>query len=192
MKQGWGFHIGGGFHHAFPDHGEGFCILNDVAISLAQLLHEGAVSTAAVLDLDVHQGNGTAVCFAQEERVHTISLHQENNYPAWKPPSDLDIGLPDGMEDSAYLEALGKALTWLEKKPRPDLVLFLAGADPFMKDQLGGLALSKKGLRARDDSVGAWCQQRGIPLSVVLAGGYAKETGDVVEIHLSTLESVSL
>ena len=161
-----------------------------MAIALAQLLHEGAIGQAAAVDLDVHQGNGTAACFAEEPRVATLSLHQENNYPAWKPPSDKDVGLPDGVGDAAYLERLEEALVWLGGQTPPDLVLYLAGADPFVGDQLGGLALTKGGLMARDERVAAWCRERGIPLAAVLAGGYAQETEDVVEIHLKTLGSV--
>ncbi|MCH7494033.1 histone deacetylase [bacterium] len=185
-----GFHIGGGFHHAFPDHGEGFCILNDIACSLTHLLDTKAIASAAVVDVDVHQGNGTATCFAGDPRVDTISLHQERNYPAWKPPSSLDIGLDDDTDDDQYLAALGAALNWLASRRPPGLVLMQAGADPYRHDQLGGLALTKAGLRERDGRVAKWCAERGIPLVAVLGGGYAADTADVVAIHRGTLEAL--
>lgn len=185
-----GFHVGGGFHHAFPDHGEGFCILNDVACALTSLLSEGAIARGAVVDLDVHQGNGTAVCLADEPRLDTLSVHHEFNYPAVKPPSDLDVGLCDGCKDDEYLEALDGALRWLAARPTPDLVVYVAGADPFVEDQLGGLALTKAGLRTRDERVVTWCRERGVPVAVALAGGYALRTEDVVAIHRATLEAI--
>ena len=188
LEQGWGFNIGGGLHHSFPDHGEGFCIINDVAISINQLRRERIVKNAAVIDLDVHQGNGTAVCFQSIPEVTTISMHQKNNYPSWKPKSDLDVGLEDGAGDDEYLSKLSKSLQWLSEKNKPDLVLFLAGADPYRKDQLGGLSLTKKGLEARDRHVFNWTKSNNSPVSVVLAGGYAKDVNDVVDIHFNTFK----
>ena len=188
LLQGWGFNIGGGLHHSFPDHGEGFCIINDIAISINQLIKEGKIHNAAVVDLDVHQGNGTAVCFQNSPNVKTISLHQQHNYPSWKPKSDLDIGLDDGIGDSVYLQHLSTALDWLSTQDKPDLVLFLAGADPYRKDQLGGLALTKAGLGSRDRLVVEWCKNNNCPVAIVLAGGYAKDVNDVVDIHFNTFK----
>lgn len=185
-------HIGGGFHHAFADHGEGFCLFNDVAVALAALLESGEVERAAVVDLDVHQGNGTASIFAGEPRVFTMSMHQDNNYPARKPPSDLDVGLRDGTGDDEYLSLLARHLPAAVAGHAPDLVVYLAGADPYRDDQLGGLALTKEGLRTRDRLVLEACRACGVPVAVVLAGGYARDTHDTVAIHAATVaESLS-
>ena len=180
-------HIGGGLHHAFPDHGEGFCLFNDVAVAIRVLQHEKLVSRAAVIDCDVHHGNGTAFIFAGDASVFTCSLHQEHNYPAVKPPGSLDVGLADGLGDTAYLEALNQALPHVLSH-RPEIVLYLAGADPFKEDQLGGLRLTFNGLRARDRAVMAAVGGAGIPVVVTLAGGYARRVEDTVAIHLATLE----
>jgi acetoin utilization deacetylase AcuC-like enzyme len=179
------FHIGGGFHHAFANHGEGFCLFNDVAVAIRALQSDGTLARAAVVDLDVHHGNGTAFIFEREPRVFTFSMHQQSNYPAFKPRSSLDIGLADRAGDAEYLERLAEAL------PRvfdfaPQIVFYLAGADPFEDDQLGGLALTKPGLRARDRRVLAGCHDRGIPTVVVLAGGYARHLADTADIHYGT------
>jgi acetoin utilization deacetylase AcuC-like enzyme len=179
------FHVGGGFHHAFPNHGEGFCLFNDVAVATRVLLDAGAIRRAAVIDLDVHHGNGTAFTFADDPRVFTLSIHQENNYPAVKPPSSLDIGLPDGAGDGMYLRELESALDAVFAQPH-DIVFYLAGADPYEDDQLGGLALSKNGLRTRDHLVLARCREQGIPAVVLLAGGYARRLEDTVDIHYAT------
>ena len=187
VRDGVAVHLGGGFHHAFADHGEGFCLVNDVAVAAAALLAEGVVQRVTVVDLDVHHGNGTAAIFAEEARVFTFSMHQERNYPAVKPPSDLDVGLPDGIGDGAYLgqldEHLPRALA-----SRPDLVLYLAGADPYREDQLGGLGLSRDGLRERDRRVLDGARSAGAGVAVVLAGGYARDTEDTVMIHVATVE----
>lgn len=180
-------HLGGGFHHAFAGHGEGFCLLNDVAVAVAALLASGEVDRAAVVDLDVHHGNGTAAIFAGDERVFTLSLHQERNYPAEKPPSDLDIGLPDAMGDDEYLSVLREHLPAAVERHDPELVVYLAGADPYRMDQLGGLALTLEGLRERDRTVLGACRARGVPVAVVLAGGYAEDTRDTVAIHAATV-----
>jgi acetoin utilization deacetylase AcuC-like enzyme len=181
-------HLGGGFHHAFADHGEGFCLFNDVAVAVAALLHTGEVARAAVVDLDVHHGNGTAAIFEREERVFTLSMHQQDNYPALKPPSDVDVGLADGTGDDEYLALLEAHLPAAVEDHRPDLVLFLAGADPYRLDQLGGLALTREGLRRRDRAVIQACRARNVPVAVVLAGGYAVDTRDTVAIHAATVE----
>ena len=188
LADGVAVHLGGGFHHAFEGHGEGFCLLNDVAVAAATLLAEGRVERALIVDLDVHHGNGTAAIFAADARVFTFSMHQQNNYPAEKPPSDLDVGLPDGVGDERYLELLEDHLARALEDHDPDLVLYLAGADPYREDQLGGLGLTLEGLRRRDRSVLAACRERGVPVAIVLAGGYARRTGDTVAIHAATVE----
>lgn len=189
-EDGIGIHLGGGFHHAFGDHGEGFCLLNDVAVAAAALLEEDGLGRVAVVDLDVHQGNGTAAIFADEPRVFTFSMHQEANYPARKPPSDLDVGLADGVSDRGYLARLEEHLPAV-LDPAPDLVLYLAGADPWREDQLGGLALTLDGLRRRDRTVLRAAREAGAAVGVVLAGGYARREADTVAIHVATVaESV--
>ena len=150
LDAGIAVHLGGGFHHAFPDHGEGFCLVNDVAIAVRSLTAEGRIRRAAVLDCDLHHGNGTAAIFAADPAVFTFSIHQQKNYPAVKPPGDLDLGLPDGTDDRAYLEALRNHVPALLDEHAPDLAFYLAGADPYREDQLGALNLSMDGLRERD------------------------------------------
>lgn len=189
LERGIACHLGGGFHHAFADHGEGFCLLNDVAVAAATLRAEGAVRRVTVLDLDVHHGNGTAAIFQDEPEVFTFSMHQEANYPFVKPPGDLDVPLPDGIADDRYLalleEHLPTALEWEEGEA--GLAFFLAGADPYGQDQLGGLALSMEGLRRRDRLVLTACRERGIPVVTLTAGGYAFRRDDTVEIHCNTI-----
>jgi len=150
LEHGVAGHLGGGFHHAFADHGEGFCMLNDVAVAVRALIAEGTVERAAVVDLDLHHGNGTAAIFAAEAAVFTFSMHQENNYPAEKPASDLDVGLADGTGDEEYLQLLAEHLPRVLDEHAPEVVVYLAGADPYVHDQLGGLALTLEGLRRRD------------------------------------------
>ena len=181
------FHVGGGFHHAFPNHGEGFCLFNDVAAAIQVLLAAGSITRAAVIDLDVHHGNGTAFTFMDDGRVFTFSMHQENNYPARKPTGSLDIGLPDGASDDLYLRELQDGLDAVFASSY-DLVFYLAGADPYREDQLGGLALSKEGLRRRDRLVLEACARRGLPVVILLAGGYARRLEDTVDIHVATFE----
>jgi acetoin utilization deacetylase AcuC-like enzyme len=185
------FHIGGGFHHAFASHGEGFCLFNDVAVAIQSLLASNAVERAAVIDLDVHHGNGTAFIFEREPRVFTFSMHQEHNYPVHKPRGSLDVGLPDGTRDDEYLDRLSAALPQVMASA-PQIVFYLAGADPFEDDQLGGLALSKSGLRQRDRLVLDACNARAIPVVVLLAGGYARRLEDTVDIHFATYEEAHL
>lgn len=191
LEEGRAAHLGGGFHHAYADHGEGFCMLNDVAVALRVLLDEGVIARAAVVDLDVHHGNGTASIFAGDPTVFTFSMHQKNNYPADKPPSDLDIGLEDGTGDDEYLNALEAGLREMLDAQDPDLIVYLAGADPYRDDQLGGLSLTLDGLRARDRMVIEECRERGVPLAVVLAGGYAYRLEDTVAIHVATIEELA-
>jgi acetoin utilization deacetylase AcuC-like enzyme len=182
--------IGGGFHHAFPDHGEGFCLLHDVAIAVAALRAQGTVRRVAVLDLDVHQGNGTAAILGSDPEAFTVSLHQQDNYPFFKPHSHLDVGLPDVTGDRAYLEALeGPLQRTIEF--RPDLLFYLAGADPYERDLLGGLDLTLAGLRERDRRVFAAARAGGVPVAVTLAGGYARDTDDTVLIHAGTIQEAA-
>ncbi len=184
---GCGMNLGGGFHHAFADHPEGFCLINDVALAARTALVECRASRIALIDCDVHQGNGNARLFQDEPRVFTFSMHQENNYPI-KESGDLDIGLEDGAGDEVYLEQLASALATIASRHDPDLVFYLAGADPYRLDQLGGLSLTLDGLRRRDRLVLEWVQQLGAPIVIVLAGGYAASTADVVGIHFTTAE----
>jgi acetoin utilization deacetylase AcuC-like enzyme len=179
--------LGGGFHHAFADHGEGFCVLNDVAIAIRRLQKAGSIERAMTVDCDVHQGNGTAAIFAGDKTVYTLSIHQEHNYPYPKPPSSLDVNLPDGADDAEYLEALTHALDRALAEFQPDLILFLAGADPYRNDQLGGLSLTIEGLAQRDRTVFAKAQAKSIPVAVTLAGGYAHCLEDTVLIHTNTI-----
>src|SRR3984885_398217 len=183
-----GFNIGGGFHHAFPAHGEGFCAIHDVAIAIRALQHDRAIEKALVVDCDVHHGNGTAAIFAGDRSVLTLSLHQFNNYPSEKPPSVIDVDLPDGVGDGEYLDRLRGALQ-VAMSFAPDLVLYLAGADPFREDQLGGLALTMEGLKRRDQMVFETALAQCVPVAVVLAGGYARDTDDTVTIHCNTAKA---
>lgn len=185
LEDGSAMHLGGGYHHAMPDHAEGFCYLNDIAVAARALQRERRIERAAVIDTDVHQGNGTARIFQDDASVHTFSIHQENNYPV-KERSDWDIGLPDGVEDEAYLALLADAVPRILEEQRPDLVLMVAGADPYRDDQLGGLLLSLDGLRARDRIVVTACAGRGIPVVGMTAGGYARNLDDTVQIHVNT------
>ena len=187
LRGGVVVHLGGGFHHAFAGHGEGFCLFNDVAVALRVLRREGEVEIAAVLDCDVHQGNGTARIFEEDPAVFTCSMHQQNNYPLNKPPSSLDIALADGVGDSEYLAHLQVALAAVSAAD-PDLLVYLAGADPYEDDQLGGLALTQSGLRERDRQVFQFASSLGVPVVVVLAGGYARRFNDTVSIHTATVE----
>ena len=179
-------HLGGGLHHAFANHGEGFCPFNDVAVAIRVLQTRG-VERVAVIDLDVHHGNGTAFIFESDPRVFTFSMHQQHNYPAWKPRSSLDIGLADGLRDGTYLRELEAALPKV-MATEPQAVFYLAGADPFEEDQLGGLRLTREGLRRRDQLVMTSVAAAGVPLIVTLAGGYARRVEDTVAIHVGTIE----
>lgn len=187
LEQGLAVHLGGGFHHAFPDHGEGFCLINDVAVAVRVLRADGAIRRAAVIDCDLHQGNGTAAIFRDEPEIYTFSMHQQDNYPLWKPASDHDLGLADGTGDTEYLRLLEDSLGSILEDHEPDLVYYLAGADPYREDQLGGLELTLQGLRKRDESVLARCAARRTPVAVALAGGYALHFEDTVEIHCNTV-----
>lgn len=181
------FNLGGGFHHAFADHGEGFCALHDVAVAIRVLQLEESIGKALVVDCDVHQGNGTASVFTGDPTVFTLSIHQFNNYPTEKPPSTLDIHLPDGTRDREYLEKLGDALCAVIPGFAPDMVFFIAGSDPYFDDQLGGLALTKEGLIERDRLVFEQAFRHHVPVCVTLAGGYARQLDDTVELHANTV-----
>jgi acetoin utilization deacetylase AcuC-like enzyme len=185
LDKGIAVHLGGGFHHAFSDRAEGFCYINDVAVAIRHLQKEKRIKKASVIDCDLHQGNGTARIFEGDPTVFTFSIHQENLYPV-KQKSDVDIGLPEYTEDVDYLEYLQNHIPKILDEESPDLVLYLAGADPFKEDQLGTLRLTKDGLKKRDEYVLGECRKREIPSVVTLAGGYAINTDDTIEIHLNT------
>lgn len=211
--------IGGGFHHAFPDHGEGFCLIHDVAVAIRRIQRDGKIRTAMTVDCDVHQGNGTAAIFGGKSSpgeplpsagggvvtssaatsrgarpknpdaadVFTISLHQHNNYPQWKPPSSIDVDLPDGTGDDDYLAWLDNAISSGLRQCEPDLLCYIAGADPYKEDRLGGLSLTIEGLKKRDELVFRVARARNIPVMVTYAGGYAKKLEDTVRIHCNTV-----
>ena len=187
LERGLAVHLGGGFHHAFPDHGEGFCLLNDVAVAARKMIEEKLAQKVMVIDCDLHQGNGTAAALAGREDVFTLSIHQMDVYPAEKPLSTVDVGLWAGDGDVKYLAHLKAYIPKIYNEFRPDLILYLAGADPYEKDQLGGLLLTKAGLKERDKVVIENARRRKIPVAVVLAGGYAAEIEDTVDIHLNTV-----
>ncbi len=189
LERGLAVHLGGGFHHAFPDHGEGFCLINDVAIALRALMREGNIERAMVIDCDLHQGNGTAAIFGDDPDVFTFSIHQQNNYPIWKPPSDLDLGLQDRVGDAEYLALLEQHIPRILEDHRPGLAFYLAGADPYRDDQLGGLNLTLDGLRQRDELILQTLSAAAVPTAVVLAGGYARRFDDTVEIHCETVRA---
>jgi acetoin utilization deacetylase AcuC-like enzyme len=179
--------LAGGTHHAGRDWGEGYCVFNDTAVAARELQARGAIRRALVVDCDVHQGNGTAEIFQGDESVFTLSLHGERNFPLRKHPSSLDVGLPDGTDDAAYLLALETALAAALERARADLVLYIAGADPYEGDRLGRLALTKAGLADRDRMVFAACRRAGLPVAIVLGGGYAEDLDAVVDIHAATM-----
>jgi acetoin utilization deacetylase AcuC-like enzyme len=187
LEDGWAANIGGGFHHACPDHGEGFCVIHDVAVAIRRLQFDGAIERAMVVDTDVHQGNGTAVIFGGDLDVYTLSLHQEHNYPFPKPPSTVDVDLPDGIGDEQYLAILEKHLHQALHDFSPNIVFYVAGADPYREDQLGGLALTLAGLARRDALVFDYARRNEVPLAITLAGGYARRVEDTVAIHVGTI-----
>jgi len=189
LAEGFSANLAGGTHHSFADRGEGFCVLNDVAIAIRTLRKRRLIRRAAIIDCDVHQGNGTAMIFSEDPDTFTFSMHGANNYPLFKANSTVDIELPDLTNDTDYLESLTHALPavfdW-----RPDLVFYLAGADPYMNDKLGRLALSIDGLRKRDQLVLQGCFLREVPVATVMSGGYGKEISDTVEIHCNTIRTL--
>ena len=187
LEDGVAVNVGGGFHHAYPDHGEGFCVLNDFAVAIRSLQKDRTIERAMTVDCDVHQGNGTAAIFGGDHTVFTLSIHQENNYPYPKPPSSLDINLDDGVGDEEYLRELAQGLDRALAEFRPDLIFYVAGADPYREDQLGGLRLSLEGLEKRDRLVFEKARAKNIPAAVVLAGGYARRLDDTIIIHANTI-----
>jgi acetoin utilization deacetylase AcuC-like enzyme len=195
IEDGAAAHLGGGLHHAFANHGEGFCPLNDVAVAVRAVQARPSPRftrspRAAIIDLDVHHGNGTAMIFECDASVFTFSMHQQHNYPLFKPRGDLDIGLPDEAGDATYLEALRDALPSVMRSA-PDIVFYVAGADPFEGDRLGGLTLTKAGLRERDRLVVQAARAASVPLVTVLAGGYAADVRDTVDVHAATIETMA-
>ena len=187
LERGVAVNLAGGTHHAFPDHGEGFCVFNDVAVAVRRLQRLGLVRRAAVIDLDVHQGNGTHAVFAGDASVFTFSMHGGKNYPFHKVPGSLDVELPDGTADAAYLAALGEHLPRALAAAAPDLVLYLAGADPHEGDRLGRLRLTFDGLARRDAMVLEACRDVGMPVAITIAGGYGARVEDTVEAHVNTV-----
>jgi acetoin utilization deacetylase AcuC-like enzyme len=220
LRDGLAVNVGGGFHHAYPDHGEGFCVIHDVAVAIKRMHQEGKLNRAMTVDLDVHHGNGTAAIFPPKNRrgaplpsasgvrpdlrrggsnlemlgasdgeleVFTISLHQAHNYPSYKPPSSIDVHLPDGTNDKEYLGWLDQSLSSAFRHFEPELICYIAGADPYREDQLGGLALTIEGLKRRDDLVFRAARSRDIPVMVTFAGGYARNVSDTVTIHSNTV-----
>lgn len=188
LEEGLAIHVGGGFHHAFPDHGEGFCVVHDVAVALEKMRQERKIQKAMVVDCDVHQGNGTAFIFSKRDDVFTLSIHQMDIYPAEKPSSDLDIGLWSGDGDEKYLSSLESHIPRIYGEFEPDLIFYLAGADPYKNDQLGGLNLTLEGLKERDRLVIGGARKLHIPLVILFAGGYAHDVEDTVAIHLNTIK----
>jgi len=220
LRDGIACNIGGGFHHAFPDHGEGFCVIHDVAVAIKRMHQDGRITRAMTVDCDVHDGNGTAAIFppkirpghplpsasasqrdihaTQEERsprsargleVFTISLHQAHNYPAVKPPSSIDINLPDGTNDDEYLGWLEQSLSSAFRHFEPELLCYIAGADPYKEDQLGGLALTSEGLKKRDELVLKVAREKKVPVMITYAGGYERRVEDTVTIHCNTVQA---
>jgi acetoin utilization deacetylase AcuC-like enzyme len=187
LEDGLAVNLAGGTHHAFPDHGEGFCVFNDVAVAVRQLQRDGRIQRAAIVDLDVHQGNGTHAIFAGDDSVYTFSMHGGRNYPFTKVPGSLDIELEDGTEDDEYLGLLDDALPRVLAAARPDLVVYLAGADPPEGDRLGRLRLTFDGLARRDALVIRSCREVGIPIAITIAGGYGRDIETTVEAHVRTV-----
>ncbi|MFC1807422.1 histone deacetylase [Candidatus Omnitrophota bacterium] len=188
LKGGISVHIGGGFHHAFSDHGEGFCVFNDIAIGIRRAAKDGLLNRALVIDCDLHQGNGTASIFSNDKSVFTFSMHQENNYPFNKPPSDLDIGLDDGACDDEYIERLSESLPMVIERFKPDILIYVAGADTYIDDQLGGLSLTIGGMERRDEFIFKQSKHFNIPTTALLAGGYALDSDDIVTIHYNMIK----
>jgi acetoin utilization deacetylase AcuC-like enzyme len=191
LTEGVAVNLAGGTHHAYADRGEGFCVFNDAAIAARLMEAERRVARVAVIDLDVHQGNGSAAILANDDAVFTLSLHGEHNFPFHKETSDLDVALPDGAGDAVYLEALSGALEEMESRFAPQLLIYLAGADPHEGDRLGRLKLSFAGLAARDRRVLDWAEARAIPVAIAMAGGYGRNIEDTVAVHLQTVTIAS-
>jgi acetoin utilization deacetylase AcuC-like enzyme len=187
LAEGIGVNLAGGTHHAFKERGEGYCLLNDSAIAIRALQAEALIQRAVVIDCDVHQGNGTAAIFSKDSSVFTFSIHGKNNFPFHKEKSDLDMALEDGTSDAGYLKVLEQGLRRCMSFPDANLVIYLAGADPFREDRYGRLCLSESGLLERDRLVFDYCRRFGVPVAVTMAGGYSRRVSDTVEIHLQTV-----
>ena len=187
LKHGIASNLAGGTHHAYPDHGEGYCVLNDIAIAIRVLQRDRAVKRCAVIDCDVHQGNGTAAIFGADPSIFTFSMHGGNNFPAHKEKGTLDLHLPDGLTDGDYLAILTHYLPHIIDQFRPDLVFYQAGVDPYEQDRLGKLRLTIEGLRQRDMLVLRYCRMRGVPVVTTMGGGYARFIQDTVEAHCNTV-----
>ena len=187
LQDGFGSNLSGGFHHAYANHGEGFCAIHDVAVAVRRLQNDGDIKKAMIVDTDVHHGNGTAAIFGDDSSVFTISIHQVNNYPADKPPSTVDLNMRDGAGDDEYLAALIPTVKRCLDKFKPDMIFYVGGADPYSEDQLGGLLLTKTGLKRRDREVFDAARSRSIPVTTALAGGYARRVEDTVAIHVNTI-----
>lgn len=189
LSEGYSSNLAGGTHHSFSDRGEGFCVLNDVAVAIRAMRARKLIRRAAIVDCDVHQGNGTATIFAGDAATFTFSIHGANNYPLFKARSTLDVELPDGSSDTAYMETLAHYLPQVFQSD-PDIVFYLAGADPYRGDKLGRLALSIDGLRERDAYVLRECYKREVPIVTVMSGGYGKDINNTIEIHCNTIRMV--
>jgi acetoin utilization deacetylase AcuC-like enzyme len=189
LQDGFGCNIGGGFHHAYPGHGEGFCAIHDVAVAIRTLQARKKIARAIVVDTDVHHGNGTAAIFDKDASVFTLSIHQLNNYPAHKPHSSLDLNLEDGVADEEYLATLLPAVKKSIADFQPDILFYVGGADPYREDQLGGLDLSMEGLQKRDAGVFKEARGKNIPVVTTLAGGYARRLQDTIQIHVNTIQA---
>jgi acetoin utilization deacetylase AcuC-like enzyme len=190
LIDGVAVNLAGGTHHAYRDHGGGFCVFNDVAVAARVLQKtQGSDFRVAIVDLDVHQGNGTAAILKNDERIFTLSLHGENNFPFQKEESNLDVALPDGCGDTVYLDALSNALHLVKTKFDPQFIIYLAGADPHENDRLGKLSLTKEGMRERDQQVYNWAAANTLPVAIAMAGGYGKDISLTVEIHTQTIVS---
>jgi acetoin utilization deacetylase AcuC-like enzyme len=187
FDDGLAVNLAGGTHHAYRDHGAGFCVFNDAAVAARVIQQEGQAVRVLIVDCDVHQGDGTASIFADDPTVFTFSIHGAMNYPLEKQASDLDVELADGAQDDAYLEALEQGLALAIERSKADLAIYLAGADPFIFDRLGRLRVSKEGLAARDRLVFGRCRAAGLPVALTMAGGYAEEVSDTVDIHYQTV-----
>jgi acetoin utilization deacetylase AcuC-like enzyme len=188
LEQGRGGNLAGGTHHAFADHGEGFCVLNDIAVAIRRLQHQKRIERALVIDLDVHQGNGTAAIFEGDDSVFTFSMHGERNYPSRKMRSSLDVGLSDGIDDDAYLSTLEINLPKLIENFSPDVVFYLAGVDVAAGDRYGRFNLSDDGIRARDRCVLDWTRRHGLPIAITLAGGYSPNPVRTAMLHTIVFE----
>jgi acetoin utilization deacetylase AcuC-like enzyme len=192
IEDGIAVNLSGGTHHAFRERGEGFCVFNDVAVAARMMHREGRARRVAILDLDVHQGNGTAAIFADDPAVYTLSVHGANNFPFRKEKSDLDLDLPDFAGDDLFLDAVQRGVETALTASDPELAIFLAGADPFEGDGLGRLGVSKAGLGERDRIVFERCRDAGVPVAVVMGGGYALRIEDTVDIHFATVKTADI